>query len=56
MPKWLQANGFCYKKPHGIPVKADKTKQEAFIEYYEKLKSDLPKDEVIYFLDASVLP
>jgi len=53
MTKWLKANGFRYKKPHGIPAKADKTKQEAFVEYYEKLKCNLPKDEVIYFLDAS---
>ena len=53
MTKWLQANGFRYKAPHGIPAKADKAKQEAFITYYKKLKSDLPKDEVIYFLDAS---
>jgi transposase len=53
MTKWLKANGFRYKKPHGIPAKADKAKQEAFIEYYEKLKRNLPKDEAIYFLDAS---
>ncbi len=42
MTKWLQANGFRYKKPHGIPAKADKTKQEAFIEYYKKLKKEHP--------------
>jgi transposase len=53
MTKWLKTNGFRYKKPHGIPAKADKAKQEAFIEYYKKLKRNLPKDEVIYFLDAS---
>jgi len=53
MTKWLKANGFRYKKPHGIPAKADKAKQEEFIEYYEKLKCNLPKDEAIYFLDAS---
>ena len=53
MTKWLQANGFRYKKPHGIPAKADEAKQEAFIEYYEQLKYDLPKDGAIYFLDAS---
>ncbi|MDF1646938.1 MAG: IS630 family transposase [Legionellaceae bacterium] len=51
--KWLKANGFRYKKPHGVPAKAGKVKQEEFITYYEQLKSDLPKDEVIYFLDAS---
>ncbi len=53
MTKWLKANGFRYKKPHAIPAKADKAKQAGFIEYYAKLKSNLPKDEVIYFLDAS---
>lgn len=53
MTKWLKANGFCYKKPHGIPGKADTAKQEAFIEYYDKLKCNLPADEAIYFLDAS---
>ncbi|MCH9762994.1 MAG: winged helix-turn-helix domain-containing protein [Gammaproteobacteria bacterium] len=29
MTKWLQANGFRYKKPHGIPAKADEAKDEA---------------------------
>jgi transposase len=52
MTKWLKANGFCYKKPHGIPAKADESKQEEFIKYYETLKKNLPKDDVIYFLDA----
>jgi len=42
MTKWLRANGFCYKKPHGVPAKADKEKQEAFIEYYEDLKCNAP--------------
>jgi hypothetical protein len=53
MTTWLKMNGFRYKKPHGVPAKADKAKQEAFIEYDDKLKCNLPKDEVIYFLDAS---
>jgi hypothetical protein len=53
MTKWLKMNGFRYKKPHGVPAKADKAKQEAFIEYDDKLKCNLPKDDLIYFLDAS---
>ena len=52
MTKWLKSHGFCYKKPHGIPAKADEVKQAEFIKYYEKLKNNLPKDDVIYFLDA----
>ena len=39
MTKWLRANDFCYKKPHGVPAKAEKEKQEAFIEYYKALKA-----------------
>jgi len=53
MTKWLQSNNFRYKKPHGVPAKADAQKQEAFIEYYELLKASLEEDEVIYFADSS---
>lgn len=38
MRKWLHANGFCYKKPHAVPAKANKAQQQKFIKYYEKLK------------------
>src|SRR5690242_3168164 len=31
MRKWLHGNDFRYKKPHGVPAKADKVKQEAFL-------------------------
>lgn len=53
MTKWLQSNGFRYKKPHGVPAKADIEKQAAFIEYYESLKKSLGSDEVLYFVDSS---
>jgi len=53
MTKWLRANKFCYKKPHGVPAKADAQKQEEFIKYYEALKASLPENEVIYFADST---
>lgn|SRR3990167_995509 len=51
MTKWLKENDFCYKKPHGVPAKADTAKQAAFIEKYNELKSNLKPDEVILFGD-----
>ena len=53
MTKWLQSNNFRYKKPHGVPAKADAQLQEAFIKYYESLKASLNEDEIIYFVDSS---
>jgi transposase len=53
MTKWLNVNGFCYKKPHGVPARADAEKQAAFREYYAELKASLSKDEVLYFVDSS---
>jgi transposase len=49
---WLQENGFVYKEPLKVPGKLDPEKQMEFIEKYEDLKANLPKDEEIYFLDA----
>jgi transposase len=51
MTKWLKENGFCYKKSHGVPAKADTEKQAAFIEKYNELKDTLKPDEVILFGD-----
>jgi transposase len=51
MTKWLKENGFCYKKPHGVPAKADGVKQAAFIEEYKELKNHLSADDVILFGD-----
>ena len=53
MTKWLHAHGFCYKKPHGVPAKADKVEQDAFINYYESLKQGLKQDDMIYFVDST---
>lgn len=49
MTKWLQTHNFRYKKPHAVPAKADKYKQEEFIKAYEELKE---KGEPIYFGDS----
>ncbi len=52
MTKWLQLNGFRYKKPHGVPAKAEKKKQEEFIDYYQNLKEKTKNKEPIYFADS----
>lgn len=52
MTKWLYVNGFRYKKPHAVPAKADKKKQQKFIEAYEELKQKAGKKEPIYFVDS----
>lgn len=50
--KWLHQQGFTYKKPKGVPHKADAEKQAEFIEQYETLKASLPEDEVLLFIDG----
>lgn len=53
MTKWLWANNFRYKKPHGIPAKANKEQQEMFISTYKALKREVAKDNsAIYFVDS----
>lgn len=52
MTTWLKRNGFVYKKPKLVPGKLDTQKQEAFIQYYEELKKNLPEEEAIFFMDA----
>lgn len=52
MTKWLHANEFCYKKPHGVPAKADKEQQKKFISFYKRLKAKTAKKEPIYFADS----
>ena len=39
LTKWLHQQGFTYKKPKGVPHKADE-KQEEFIEHYDSLKAE----------------
>lgn len=50
--KLMHRLGFEYKRPKGLPARANEADQRAFIEAYEKLKRHLPEDEVIYFVDA----
>jgi transposase len=48
----LHKMGFVYKKAKLIPGNPDVAKQEEFIENYNKLSKNLPKDEEILFLDG----
>ena len=48
----LHRLGFDYRKPKGLPAKADAAAQEAFVASYEKLLNALEPDEVVYFSDA----
>ncbi len=50
--KWLHRHGFVYKQPKGVPAKADKAQQQAFIEQYHELKATVGEDEVILFGDG----
>lgn len=52
MNKWLDHNGFSYKKLKGIPHKFDEIKQAEFIAYYETLKAGCGENETILFIDA----
>lgn len=55
MTSWIHRHKFSYKKPKGIPAKADPEKQAAFIKEYERLLNTIPEDEPIEFGDG-VLP
>lgn len=50
--KWLHRNGFSYKKPKGMPHKADAELQKQFIEKYNQLKQETAGKEPILFMDA----
>ena len=50
--KLLHRLGFGYRKPKGLPAKADVAAQEAFVAAYETLLNRLEPDEVVYFSDA----
>ena len=49
---WMKEHGFVYKQPVKVPGKLDPEKQKAFIERYENLKTNLPEDEEVFFMDA----
>lgn len=48
----LQRHGFSYKKPAIVPGKANEQQQKEWIAQYEKLRSELPEDETICFMDG----
>jgi len=50
--KWLHRNGFSYKKPKGMPHKADAQLQQQFIEEYTQLKQEVGEEEPILFIDS----
>jgi len=50
--KWLHRNGFSYKKPKGVPHKADEKLQKNFIKKYRRLKTTSGEDEPILFMDS----
>lgn len=50
--KWLHRQGFSYKKPKGLPHKADPELQNQFVEEYEQLKKGIGDDEPILFMDS----
>jgi transposase len=50
--KWLHRNGFSYKKPKGLPHKADAELQKQFVERYNELKQLVGEAEPILFMDA----
>lgn len=50
--KWLHRNGFSYKKPKGLPHKADVELQRQFVQEYNKLKQEISEEESILFMDS----
>ena len=52
MTKWLHANNFRHKKPHGMPSRADIEKQKTFLKFYNRLKAKSMGKEPIYFADS----
>lgn len=50
--KLLHRLGFEYRKPKGLPARADVAAQEAFIASHEALLNRLANDEIVYFADA----
>lgn len=50
--KLLHRLGFDYRKPKGLPARANVAAQEAFLAFYENLLNGLADDETVYFADA----
>ena len=53
LAKLLKRIGFVYKKPKGVPGKANRKAQEEFLELYESIKKQKGKNDPIYFGDAA---
>ena len=49
---FLKRHGFTFHQPCGVPAKADAQAQQAFIEKYEAVKSDLGEEDSIVFMDG----
>lgn len=52
MTDWLKRHEFTFHQPCGIPAKADKAAQAAFVAHYETLKASLGDNDQIVFLDG----
>lgn len=52
MQNWLRRHAFSYKKPSLVPGKANEEQQKQWIAEYEKLKTELPPNETICFMDG----
>jgi transposase len=50
--EWLMRNEFVFKQPIGVPAKADRAAQKAFVQAYEKLKKEVAYNEPILFGDS----
>ena len=50
--KLLHRLEFEWRKPTGLPARADVAAQEAFVAAYERLLNGLAPDETVYFADA----
>lgn len=53
MTKLLHRLGFSYKKPKIVPGKADRIRQEEYLQKYLELKSSLSEKDQIYFVDST---
>ncbi len=49
----LHRLGYVYKKPVGVPEKADAEKQRKFVKRYKRLRKKQKPDEVFLFTDAT---
>ncbi len=51
--KFMHRLGFSYKKPKVVPGKADREKQQQFLNTYQQLKNNLKINDQIYFIDST---